>query len=65
MTDFRLNYLCYGAILESIHLCSNKWLNINRIIRVWYKYLKPFLCVERNELLLIGTIYFFTNNIKR
>ena len=34
MTDVLLNCMWYIAILESIKLCANKWLIVNRIIRI-------------------------------
>ena len=47
-------------------MCANKWLIVNRIICVWYKYLKPFNCVLKNALRLVYKCYLqnmFTNHL--
>ena len=40
MTDVLLNSWWYIAILENIKLCVNKWLIVNRIIRILLKQVK-------------------------
>ena len=32
ITDFKLNCYCYTAILETIQLCANEWVMLNKII---------------------------------
>ena len=36
-------------MLETIILCGNKGLILNRIISVTWQYLKTFNCVQKNE----------------
>ena len=47
MTDVKLNYLCYIAILETI------WQSANKTISIWEQYLKLFNFVQTNELWLV------------
>ena len=53
MIDIKVSCLCYIVILETIQLCANKWLILNRIICIWYEYLKSFNCEQTNELHLV------------
>ena len=43
-----LNCYCYIAILETILLGGNKWLIVNRMIRIRYQYSKTFNWVPKN-----------------
>ena len=42
---------CYGciAILETIYLWTEKWLILNKIICIWEKYKKIFVCKKKKK----------------
>ena len=48
----KLNHYCYIEIPGTIYLCTNYGLILNRIISDRWQYLKPFNCVQTNELWL-------------
>ena len=44
-----LNCSYYIAIFVTFYMCAKKGLIINRIIHNWYKYLKIFNYMEKND----------------
>ena len=44
-----LNLNGYIAILETIKFCTNKWLVVNKIIRIKSKYTKLFDCMQKKR----------------
>ena len=56
MTDVKLNFYCYIAILKTIYLCANKWLILNRIISVREKNHLP-VCKQMSFGLFKKVIY--------
>ena len=49
MINIEYNYQSYVAILENILQSSNKWLIVNRIIRVWNTWNPLTECKKRDQ----------------